>query len=155
MYNVVLFLHVLAAMLWIGGTSALQVLVLRAKGSGDGPRLGRMSQESEWLGTRVLLPVSILLLVAGTTLAIMGPYGFGEPFVIVGLAGFACSIVIGSLLGPFGKAMKKAIAEHGFDHPVTRMRMGRIFMMSRIELVILVVVVFFMVVKPGTVQHLR
>ena len=35
MYNVVLFLHVLAAMLWIGGTSALQVLVLRAKGSGD------------------------------------------------------------------------------------------------------------------------
>ena len=99
--------------------------------------------------------MSIVLLAAGVALAIMGPYGFGEPFVVVGLTGFACSVVIGSLLGPFGKAMKKSIAEHGFDHAETRMRMGRIFMMSRIELVILVVVVFFMVVKPGTVEQLR
>jgi uncharacterized membrane protein len=149
-YNIVLFIHVLAAIIWIGGTSALQVLVFRAKRTGDGAVLGRMSQESEWLGIRVLLPVSIVLLIGGITLAIIGPYGFSQPFIIVGLSGFACSVVIGSILGPLGKRMKAAVLQHGFDHPEVRQRMGLVFTMSRIELVILIIVVFFMIVKPGT-----
>src|SRR2546423_15253744 len=110
MYNVVLFLHVLAAMLWIGGTSALQVLVLRAKGSGDGPRLGRMSQESEWLGTRGLLPVSILLLVAGTTPGLIGPDGLGETLGTLGLGGFSCLLVLCSPPRPLGQAKEKGLS---------------------------------------------
>jgi uncharacterized membrane protein len=155
MYEALLFLHILSAMVWIGGTTTLQVLVLRAKKSGDGQRLGQMSHESEWLGTRVLLPVSLLLLAAGTGMAVMGPYGFGEPFVIVGLVGFASSVVIGIMLGPLGQAMKKAITEHGVDHPDTRKAMTRIWTMSRVELGVLVIVVLFMIVKPGTEIVLR
>jgi uncharacterized membrane protein len=148
-YNVVLFVHVLCAIIWIGGTTALQVLVFRAKRTGDSAVLGRMSEESEWLGTRFLAPVSVVLLAAGITLADM-QWGFSQPFVIAGLAGFSCSIVIGILLGPLGRRMKAAVAQYGFDHPEVRRRMGYVFLMSRIELVILVIVVYFMIVKPGT-----
>jgi uncharacterized membrane protein len=148
-YNIIMFVHVLCAIIWIGGTTALQVLVFRAKRTGNGVILGRMSQESEWLGTRVLTPVSVVLLAAGITLADM-QWGFTQPFILAGLTGFACSIVIGITLGPLGRRMKAAVAEHGFDHPEARRRMGHVFMMSRIELVILVIVVFFMIVKPGT-----
>jgi uncharacterized membrane protein len=151
MYNIILFVHVLAAMLWIGGTTTLQVLALRAKGSGDGERLHRMSKEAEWIGTRVLTPISIVLLLAGTTMAVIGPYGFGQPFVIVGLFGYACSIAGGITLGAIGKRMEKAIEDHGVEHADVRTWVSRIATVGRIELLVLVTVVFFMIVKPGTV----
>lgn len=151
MYSIILFVHILAAMLWIGGTTALQVLALRAKGSGDGKRLHRMSKEAEWMGTRVLTPISIVLLLAGTSLAIIGPYGFSQPFVLVGLVGFASSIAGGITLGQIGKRMETAIETHGVNHPDVRNWVGKIATVGRIELVVLVTVVFFMVVKPGTV----
>lgn len=149
-YNVLLFIHILMAIVWLGGTTALQVLVARAKHARDQFQVARMAQESEWVGTRVLLPASVILVGAGLWMVSIGQYGFSEPFVLAGLAGFSVSVVIGAILGPLGKRMKAAIEERGYDDKQVQKYMGTIFLMSRIELAALVVVVFFMAVKPGT-----
>jgi hypothetical protein len=154
MYHLILYVHLIAAAVWFGGTAALQVLVLRAQLSGDGQRLGNMSKEAEWMGTGVLLPASVVLLAAGVGMALKGPYGFGEPFVIVGLLGFSSSLVIGSMLGVFGKRMKSTMEERGYTDPGALKIRGQIFLLSRIEIVILLVVVFCMVTKPGTTMVL-
>jgi uncharacterized membrane protein len=150
LYNVVMFVHVLMAIIWLGGTTTLQVLVFRAKRARDQFQVARMAQESEWVGTRVLLPVSIILVGMGVWLVSIGTYGWASPFVIAGLSGFSVSVIIGSLLGPMGKKMKDLLEVHGYDDKQVQAQMSRIFMMSRIELAALVVVVFFMVVKPGS-----
>ena len=70
--------------------------------------------------------------------------------MLVGLGVFAASFLAGAgFLGPESGRLSKLIADRGPEDPDVERRIRRILLISRIELVLLVIVVADMVVKPG------
>ena len=150
-YELLLFVHVLAAVVWIGGALSLQVLAIRAERSPDGGRVASIATEAEWVGSRIFLPASIVLLLAGIGLTLEGDWGFTTLWVLLGLIAYGLSALTGSLfLGPESGRIGKMIAEVGPQDPEVIARIKRIFLVSRIELVVLLFIVFDMTVKPGS-----
>ena len=150
-YEVFLAIHVVAAVIWVGGGVSMQVLAILAQRANDGPRMATFAKDAEWIGTRLYLPASLALLGAGIALVLIGQWGFGTLWVALGIAGYAASIVIGAgFTGPAAKKLAPLLEERGPDDPEVRKTMQRIFTISRIETVILVLVVVDMTMKPGS-----
>ena len=148
MYNYLLFVHVMGAIIWVGGDVALQVIGTRISRADDPVQLAKFAGQVEWLGTRVLTPSAVVILIAGVFM-VLDAWSFELLWVVIGLAGFSYSLVTGAvLLGPLSGKTGKLIEERGAEDPEVQGNIRKLFMYSRIELGILVVVVFAMTVKP-------
>ena len=150
MYDWILAAHIFGAVAWVGGALTLQVLATRAQRSGNPAYMAAFARDAEWIGMRVYLPASILVLIAGIGLVLEGPWEFGTFWVLFGLVAiFASAITGATFIGPESGRIGKLMAERGPEDAEVRQRMGRIFLVSRIELVVLLLVVADMALKPG------
>lgn len=144
------FVHVLMAVIWVGGGILIQVLAVRATRSKDAVRTATFAGDAEWVGLRVFMPASILLLIFGIWAAADVDYDFGKAWISIGFAAFLFSFLLGMLfLGPESGRIKKLTQAKGPDDPEVRRRISRIYMFSRIELVVLIIAIWAMVAKPG------
>jgi uncharacterized membrane protein len=150
-YEVLLFLHVTAAIVWLGSGLFLQVLVIRAERARDRLLLRQLSGHTGWLAQRLFIPSSLAVLLFGILLTIEGPWSFDQLWILVGLAGSATSFLVGILfLEPEGKRIHAAMEAHGPDSPEASFHVRRINVVSRVELSVLYLVVFAMTLKPST-----
>jgi uncharacterized membrane protein len=136
---------------WVGSDVAIQIFVIRATRAGA-DRVAYFAKEIEWYGTRVLLPTSLTLLILGFILLGQsdGAFDLGQGWVTFGLVVWLFSFLVGlTYLGPESGRLSKVVDERGPDDPEYQKRIGRIFLVSRIELVLLILVVLDMAVKPG------
>jgi uncharacterized membrane protein len=141
--------HVLAAVIWVGGAAVVQVLALFALRSTLPGRKAEFAREAEWVGMKIFLPSTLLLIALGFYLVHEGHWGY-HLWVILALVGFGLSFVTGLFfLGPESGRIAKAIDAQGPDSNEVAMRIKRILMVSRIEVAILIFLVFDMVIKPG------
>jgi uncharacterized membrane protein len=149
-YEILLFLHLLTAIVWLGGGFMLQVLVIRAERAGDGLLLKKIAENAGWLAQRVFIPSSLAVLVLGILLTIEGPWGFGDLWIVLGLVGYAVSFLTGILfLEPEGKRIDAAMTAHGPGSPQAAHHVRRINVVQRMEMVILFLVVAVMALKPS------
>jgi uncharacterized membrane protein len=151
-YTSLKFVHVLFAVVWVGGASTLQVLAMRISASGDGIRMAAFAKDAEFVGNRIYLPSSIILLVSGifTIHESSGLWSYSQTWVQIGLAMIVVSIAIGAgFLGPEAGRIARAIERHGPASDEALHHINRIFLVSRFELVLLLIVIFDMVTKPG------
>src|ERR687895_92346 len=65
MYDWLKLVHVLGAMVWVGGAVMVQIVAIRAMASKDPVRQATFSADAEWLGMRVFTPASVIVLLAG------------------------------------------------------------------------------------------
>ena len=148
-YEVLLFLHILATIVWIGAAVCLQFLTYRGRETEDGQFLQSIGAMSNWLAQRLFIPASLSTFVLGVLLTIEGPWSFDTLWVDLGLAGFAFSFLTGFFfLRVEGERIGKAIAAHGPRSPEAAFHMKRIEAVERLELVILTLVVAAMSIKP-------
>jgi len=150
-YKWLLAFHILLAVVWVGSNTAIQIFVIRATRAGS-DRLVYLASEIEWYGTRVLLPTSLTLVVLGFILLheSSGAYDLGQGWVAFGFAAWLFSVIAGAgYLGPESGRLGKLVEERGPDDPEYRSRLRRVFLVSRIELLLLILVVLDMTVKPG------
>ena len=148
-YEILLVLHVLAATVWLGSGFMIVTLVVRAERTDDRVLLKKLAENSKWLAQRVFIPFSLAVLVFGILLTIEGPWGFGDLWIVLGLAGYAASFLTGILfLEPEGKRIDAAMTAHGPESPQAAHHLRRINVVQRVELVILFLVVAVMVLKP-------
>ena len=106
-----------------------------------------ISSNTQWLAQRIFIPTSLAVLVLGILLTIEGPWSFDELWIVIALVGYAFSFLVGILfLEPEGKRIAKAMAAG--DTGRAQFHIGRINTMSRIELVVLYLVVAVMALKP-------
>ena len=146
-YEILLFLHIAAAVVWLGSGFLLQLLLFRADGSDDDGLKQGIASNSGWMAQRIFIPASLVVLIVGILLTIEGPWSFGDLWVVLGLAGYAVSFLIGILfLEPEGKRIHGAMAAGEQDRAAFMIR--RINAVSRIELTVLYLVVAAMVLKP-------
>ena len=148
MYEYLLFIHVLMAIVWVGGSIHLQIIGTRLQAANDPLRMAQFARQTEWIGTRVLSPASVLIVIAGVFM-VLDRYSFEDLWFIIGIAGFLYSFINGAFfLGPLSGKTGKLMEERGPEDPEIQGNIRRLFTLSRIELVILIVVVWAMTVKP-------
>jgi uncharacterized membrane protein len=150
-YELWKFLHIMTSMVWVGGAGLFQILTLKAAASGDPAESGRIGQTALWTGTRVFMPASIAVLVLGVVMVLDSPLGFDELWIGLGLIGLIVTVVIGAgFITPTGRRIGQSMAERGPQDPVTQQLVRRQMFLTRLNLLLLVAVVFDMVVKPGS-----
>ena len=146
-YSLVKFLHVLAAVLWVGGGFALMMLSVRADMAGDVQRtLSAMGAVGE-LGNRLFMPASVLTLLFGIIMCWFW-VGFSELWIIIGLAGYTTTFLIGTMIfKPTADRMGEIIARDGMTPAVLDVG-RRILRVARFDYTVMLIVVADMVLKP-------
>jgi uncharacterized membrane protein len=149
-YQWFLAVHIVAAVVWVGGALAVQLFALRATRSNDGVRVATFAKDAEWIGMRVFMPSALILLVFGFLLMSEGNWDY-DLWIVFALAVFAASFLTGAgFLGPESGRIASVIEREGAESAEAQSRLRRIFLISRIELVLLILVVLDMALKPGS-----
>jgi uncharacterized membrane protein len=142
-------LHVIAAVVWVGGAAMVQLYALRVIGVKDGPRQAEFAKDTEIIAMRTFTPASAVLLLAAIGMMVNASWPWGQNWVVFGLVVWSVSFAIGAgFLGPESGRIAALIERDGPDSPAALARIRRILMVSRCELVLLVGVIWNMVVKP-------
>jgi uncharacterized membrane protein len=148
LYDWLKFGHVLMAIVWVGGAIAMQLLASRVQRVGTRAQLVEMTEHIEFVATRLFIPASLILLILGIWMVSLR-WSFGQTWVILGIAMFLYSFISGSLyLSPQMRKVKAVVQREGTDSDEVAALAGRIFLVSRVELVFLVLIVLDMVLKP-------
>jgi uncharacterized membrane protein len=141
--------HVVAAAIWIGGAMMIQALALRITRTGDGRRQAEFAKDSEIVGMRLFIPTVWILLFAAIGMMINGDWSWGQNWIVLGLIAFALSFAVGAgFIGPESGRIAAVIEREGPESPAALARIRRILLISRCELVVLIIVAVNMVVKP-------
>jgi uncharacterized membrane protein len=142
-------LHVLTAIVWVGGALMIQLFAFRILRTNEGSRMAEFAKDVEVIGMRTFIPSSLILVILGFVLVHMGSWGY-HFWVVFALVIFGVSFVTGSaFLGPESGRIGKLIDERGDDDAEVRLRIERILLFSRVELVLLALAAMDMVLKPG------
>jgi uncharacterized membrane protein len=143
-------LHVVAAVIWVGGAVMIQAFAFRITRTGDARRQAEFAKDTEVVGMRLFIPATWVLLLAGIAMMLNLDLAWGQNWIVLGLIAFALSFVIGAgFLGPEGGRIARVIEREGPASPEAQRRIRRILLISRCELVVLLTVVVNMVVKPA------
>ena len=142
--------HILASVMWVGGGIFIQIYVTRLQRAQETPRLMAFAKDIETIGQRFFIPASVLVLLAGITMVWYSPaFALSDLWVILGLVGIANTIVIGAaFLGPEAGRIATLAETEGHGSPEVARRTARLFMISRIDLAVLILVIVVMVTKP-------
>nr|WP_292418242.1 DUF2269 family protein [Mesorhizobium sp.] len=146
-YSIVKFLHVVSAILWVGGGFVLFLLGMLAERAGNtGDKLQAMRASGE-LGGRFFAPMSMLTLIFG--LVMCGFWvGFSDLWIIIGLAGYATTFSIGMLVfKPTGERMGAMVAREGVTPAVLAIGQ-RMMSWARFDYAVMLVIIADMVLKP-------
>ena len=149
-YELWLFLHLSAVIVWIGGAVMAQVfgvLTQRAQNPVESAAYGR---NVGWVANRVFLPSSAVVILTGAALTDKGNWGWSEPFVLFGLIGGLgiMAVAFGYLSPSLGRAGAQMSAEG--PSPELLARMNRLVWIARGLILVAFVIIYMMVVKLGT-----
>jgi uncharacterized membrane protein len=146
-FEFLLFAHIAMAVVWVGGALMMQFFGLRAMMSGDPGRMATLGEDIEWIANRVFIPGSLLAFVSGILLVVESDfYGFGDDWIVIALALYATTFLAGLLfMGPESGRVGKLSAD-GSPEAVPRRR--RLILLSRLDLVLLFLIIYAMAVKP-------
>jgi uncharacterized membrane protein len=150
-FEFLLFAHVAMAVIWVGGALMMQFFGIRTIASGDPDRLAVLGKDIEWIAARVFVPASLLAFLSGIGLVIESDfYGFGDDWIVIGLILYAVTFFSGALfLGPESGRLGKLIDQ---GSPEVGPRIMRLIVLSRLDLVVLFLLVYDMTVKPEFVD---
>ena len=150
MYTLFLYIHIICAVIWVGGAVYAQLLAFRVRHSPDPSELPNLARHIEYIGTRVFLPAALLLFVAGTVMTLQA-WSFGQAWIAVAVALWVLSAVVGAVyLGPRVKRAAELFEAEGPTSQAGRELIDRLFAVSRLELIGFAVIIALMTFKPGT-----
>lgn len=149
MADLLLTVHVLAAVIWVGGSIALLTLGYYLKRRDIQTRV-EYTRWTEWVAPRVFAPASIAVIVAGPLLVDEIGYEFNEPWLHIGFAGWFISFLIGvAFYGREGKKRERLIEQHGVEHESVAQSVNRVLTVATVDTLIITLVVIDMATKPG------
>jgi uncharacterized membrane protein len=144
-YEFLLFVHVTAAVIWLGGAFAFQMYGAVVRRGGDPEEMARFAGRVGVIAERMFVPASLVVILAGVGLMLDGNWDWGQLWVVFALVTFAASFVTGLfVLSP----MAKRIPQVGPTTPAGQALIQRLFAILRVDLAYMYAIVFAMVVKP-------
>src|SRR2546422_325509 len=125
-YELLLFLHVVSVIVWLGAGTTLALTAVFAQRSGDAEEFRRLGILGRWLGPRVFAPAALGALVFGILLVSDGSWTFDPLWIKLGLAAFAVSFIINAAVRfPTLRRLQRAAREGGPGAPEVA-RAGRL-----------------------------
>jgi uncharacterized membrane protein len=149
LYELLLFVHVLAAAAWYGAALLLLVVVELAARVGDRGAVLTLGEYEDRLASLLFIPSALVVLASGIALVFDGPWSWGEDgWVIAGLVTFAVIFVLGiAVIVPAGKKLKR-LAASGASESALDAQIRKLRTLSVVDVALLTVAIFFMTVKP-------
>ena len=150
-YQVYKALHVVAAVIWVGGDVTLTTLGIVFERRNDGPTLQALGRMGTWVGTRVYTPALFAVLIFGIAVMEKGNYDWWGVFWIdFALVGWLVAGLVGvGFVGPELGRIDKAAMEFGPMSEEVGRRVKRLFMVFRFDTALLLLIVIDMVAKPS------
>ena len=149
LYELLLMLHVFAAIIWLGAGFIFTVLLMSARRANDREREASYHADIDRLATTVFIPAAMSTFIFGLATAIEGNWDFGQAWIIIGIAGWLLSFLIGILYFKPESERISALAEQGEAGMAEAMtRSARMTAVDNFELTTLYVVAAAMVLKP-------
>jgi uncharacterized membrane protein len=149
-YELWTFVHVVGVIVWLGGATVAQVFGLLAQRAGDPLRSAAFGRDMAFIGPKIFLPASVVVLVSGVLLTEDGNWPWSEPFILLGIVGWtAVSLIAFAYLT---RAMGRVGARMAAEGPSPELgsEVNRLVLLARLLILVLFAVVFVMIVKPGT-----
>jgi uncharacterized membrane protein len=148
LYLFLKFLHVLAVIVWVGGTVALVAINAHLARTGDAAGMVIMGGQSDFFGRVAIGPAMVIALIAGVATAARIGFPFTSLWIIWGIAGF---IISGGLVAAIGRSARE-LGELAPQAPPVDARVDtlrrRLTLLNTINLILLASVVWAMVFKP-------
>lgn len=142
-------IHVGVAVFWVGGGLLLTVLAMRAERAGSPEELMTIARQAVFAGERLFAPAGLVVLAMGITMVINDHIGFGTTWVDIGLVGYALSFTTGvAVLAPQARKITMLSETVGPTAPETQAAIGRILVIARFDVAVLLIVVADMLLKP-------
>jgi uncharacterized membrane protein len=150
MYDFLLTIHVLAAVIWVGGGLAMHILGRRVLKRGDSTEIYEFSKEINHVALRLYAPTSLILLIAGILLVNEAGYEFDQLWITLAFIGWLFSFVVGiAYYGPQDKRLQKLVAADGPNATGVVANVRQALLVNSIEQAILFLIVIDMTTKPG------
>lgn len=145
-FETYMFLHVSAALIWVGGSLLAAVFTERAKKADPAHRLG-IAGDLAFASRRVFGPAAMATLVFGVLMVLdADAVDFSDAWISIGLGVIALSMVLG--MGYLGPQSRRLVAELEAGEDGTA-RLGSISRVALVNDAALLVAVWAMVFKPG------
>jgi uncharacterized membrane protein len=140
------FLHIVMAILWLGGGMCM-ILLAAFLGRNPAPeRLMPLVRQITVYAPRVFVPGSMMVLVTGVAMVWIAGYGW-PAWIVLGLAGVAFGGVFGSgVLGPM--ATRAVVAADARGDAAGAGEGMRLLQLAKFDFSVQFAVVFLMVIKP-------
>ena len=150
MYEFLLTIHVLAAVIWVGGGLAMHILGRRVLKRGDSNEIFEFSKEINTVSLRLYAPTSLILLIAGILLVNEAGYDFSQLWITLAFIGWAFSFIVGvAYYGPQDKKLQTLVAADGPTATGIVENVRQALLVNSVEQLVLILVVIDMTVKPG------
>ena len=148
-YTVAKFFHVLFAIVWIGGGLTITILAELIRRAHQPGELASFARRVELVSMRVFVPSSLIVVGLGFYLVSKGDWGY-KFWIVYSLVAYGVSFVTGAaFLGPQSGQIAKLAASEGPDAPATLAKINLVINTARLDLLLLVSIVFMMVTKVG------
>lgn len=150
LYRVLLFVHVMAVIMWLGAGIVFQYVSERATADNDENKMRMLVSLGDSFGKAYFGVLTVLVLLSGVFMVIEAGWGFDQVFVIGGLVGIVASGALGgAVIGPTSERLLERIGGGGPIDAAAVADFTKIRNVGRIDLSIMIVVVFLMTYKPG------
>jgi uncharacterized membrane protein len=141
--------HVLAAVMWVGGNVMLTLLALLTLAERDPKRLVQFTKQAAFLAGTYFPILSLIVVAVGFGLVENGDWGYDPTWIQIGIAGWVASVVIGAgYLAPHAKKLSKLLDDRPPEDEGVQELIKRILLVARIDVLILLFIVFDMTAKP-------
>lgn len=148
MYNLLLFFHVLAAIVWVGGTILTWVIGRHLRGAAPEQMSGFLRQ-IDFAAGKVFAPAVLVLAIVGVAMTVMR-WSFTDLWILLGLLGLLYAGYSGARrLDPLSHEIGALIEERGHADPAVGVAVDKLLSVIRIDVVVMVVVVALMTMKPA------
>jgi uncharacterized membrane protein len=149
LYDWLLFLHIVASMVWVGGAVVLGAVAIAVVRRRDRDAVARFVGGLKWLGPRVLAPSTVAVLALGVWMVLDSEaWDFGQLWVMLALALFAAAFLIGAAHQSRAALGADRAVERG-DHDEALRQLTRWSWGYAAIVLLLLAAAWDMVFKPG------
>jgi uncharacterized membrane protein len=151
LHDWLMFFHILGAIVWVGAVILMNAMLARASRASDPATVLRLSRELEWVGPRLIGPSALVVIGLGIWLVpVEEDLAFSQLWIWLALVLVGVTMVQnGVYTVPEGRRIAHLADERGAeDHQVQR-RLSRLLWLGRLDVLILVAVLWLMIFKPG------
>lgn len=148
-YTVYLAVHVVAAVVWVGGAATMTMLGIVFARSREPEMLQALGRMGGWVGPRVYTPATFVVFAFGLAMMLEGELPWNQFWVLFALAGWGLATAVGiGFMGPQAGRIGKAVQRHGPGSPQALRLVRQMYAVSRFDSALLILIVVDMTAKP-------